>query len=132
MNSALAVIFLGFVLTPLMLLGGLISISRRNIKRHQFCMLTGFGFLAVSLLFFWCVSYSYQPFYAGAFREAFRLLFWIQSGLGLASLALGSVTLWAVMENVWELHRRTGMFTFFSGVVTSIVTLVMICMIWLT
>lgn len=131
MDNLLTVSFVGASLVPAVLLSGMVAISRRNVKKHQFRMLTGFVLFTVSLLIFWSHFYGNATPYEGNFPEAFGLLFWIHLGLGVAGVVLGGLTLWSVAENVWELHRRTGMFTVFSASVSSVLALIMILMIWI-
>jgi len=73
-------------------------------------MLTGYGSLSVSLVFLWVRFFDSGMLYQGS---------WI------------GITLWAVYENAWELHRRTGMFAYLGGTVTALATLGMLLMIFL-
>lgn len=129
MSLPLVIACLGAILAPPILLTGMVSISNRDIKNHQFRMLSGYGFLLISLLFLWFYALGTEELYPGEWIEAFRLLTWLQAGIGLSSLFLAGVTLWAVYENAWELHRRTGMFAYLGGTVTSVATVGMLIMI---
>lgn len=108
---------------------GMVAVSRRDIKKHQYRMLVASGLHVVALVIVWGLSYRDPSLYSGPFQGAYSLLFQMHIGLGLASLGLGGVTLWAVNEHAWELHRRTGMFTFFSASVCSVVSVIMLWMI---
>ena len=119
------------LISPIFLLAGMVSISQRDVKQHQFRMLSGYGSLSVSLIFLWSHFFESGSLYHGSWIEAFSLLFWLQTGLGMTSLFLAGITLWAVYENAWELHRRTGMFAYLGGTITALTTVGMLLMIFL-
>ena len=125
----LVIAFFGALVAPPILLTGMVSISNRDVKNHQFRMLSGYGALAISLCFLWVYALNTEQLYSGQWIEAFRLLAWLQIGIGFSSLVLASMTLWAVYEHAWELHRRTGMFAYLGGTVTSAATVLMLIMI---
>lgn len=110
---------------------GLLAVEARNIKDHQFRMLTGTVALG-ALVFFYLLNLVVPLFaYSGLYRGAYGLLYWLTLGLGGSGLALSLLALWAMWETAWDLHRRAGMFGLLSGTVAGISCLIALTMILL-
>lgn len=109
---------------------GLLAIYRRDVKNHQFRMLAGLGLLFIGFILLTSLRFKYTPLYEGVFVGAFDLVWWLNRGLSISSMLLASLAIWAMLENVWDLHKRAGMFAFVSGMVAQGMGLSMILMIW--
>lgn len=109
--------------------GGLIAIEGRDVKRHQFRMLTGTIALVFLVCFYGGFSLVSLFEYEGLYRSAFWLLWWLTLGLGISGMTLTWLAIWAMLERAWDLHRRAGMFGFMSGTVSAITALLSTIMI---
>lgn len=94
---------------------GLVSVEKRDIKNHQFRMLTGTIALGLLLLIYVGVFITSFFEYSGLYRGAYNLLFWLIVGLGLSGFSLSLLAVWSMYEAAWDLHRRAGMFGMLSG-----------------
>lgn len=133
---SLSVLFLGLLtLFSLVVVfsypGGLISVEYRDIKNHQFRMIT--GTVALGLLMVLYVTnflFDIVP-YDGLYQGAYGLLRWLTLGLGTSGLLLSGLAIWAMWETAWDLHRRAGMFGFLSGTVAGITGLIsLVMLVW--
>lgn len=109
---------------------GLVAVETRDIKSHQFWMLTGTGSLGALMLLFTINSVLGIATYDGLYRGAYGLLRWLTIGLGVSGLLLSGLAIWAMWETAWDLHRRAGMFGFLSGTVAGISCLISLVMLF--
>lgn len=108
---------------------GLVAIEGRDVKRHQFRMLTGTVSLAFMIVLYVLFSSVSLFVYDGFYRSAFWLLWWLTVGLGGSGILLTWLAIWAMLERAWDLHRRAGMFGFMSGTVSALAALLSTVMI---
>lgn len=120
MRTGLLVACLFWLGSQVSWLGGLRAIMRRRVRRHRTRMLVGLGLLAGGLVTFWGPRLAFGVAYRGPFQGAYGLLTSLQVGLSGGSLLLAALAIWAMWEEVWDLHRRAGMFAFVSGFFASV------------
>jgi uncharacterized membrane protein YozB (DUF420 family) len=103
---------------------GLVAVESRNIKDHQFRMLTGTIGLGGLLFLYGLNMMAPILVYDGLYLGAYSLLRWLILGLGVSGLALSLLAVWSMYETAWDLHRRAGMFGMISGTVTGLSCLI--------
>jgi uncharacterized membrane protein YozB (DUF420 family) len=107
---------------------GLVAIESRDIKNHQFRMVSATIALSVICLIyglnFLFAFYSYK----GLYRDAYWLLTWLTFGLGISGLSLSLLAIWSMYEAAWDLHRRAGMFGMLSGTVSGLACFIRLIM----
>lgn len=108
---------------------GLVAIEAKDVKRHQFRMITGTVSLGALVVLYVLFSVFSVVDYGGFYRGAFWLLWWITVGLGVSGMLLTWLAIWAMLERAWDLHRRAGMFGFMSGTVSAVTALLSTVMI---